>query len=96
MAVQPGLLGTWSETQKTGFLRTRLIFKWAAQPLRLARVWEFTVKFLNFGMPEILAVIYLKFKQRGQTLRVFCQNCANDYGIANSEDPGQTAPLGAV
>ena len=26
-----------------------------------------TLKFLNFGMPEILAVIYLKFKQRGQT-----------------------------
>ena len=30
-----------------------------------------TVKFLNFGTPEIFAVIYLKFKQRGQTLRVF-------------------------
>ena len=44
-----------------------------------------TVKFLNFGMPEIFAVIYLKFKQRGQTLRLFCQNGAN--GIANSEDP---------
>ena len=40
------------------------------------------VKFLNFGMPENFAVIYLKFKQRGQTLRVFCQNGAN--GIANS------------
>ena len=26
MAVQPGLCGTWSETPKTGFLRTRL--KW--------------------------------------------------------------------
>ena len=26
-----------------------------------------TVKFLNFGMPQIFAVIYLKFKQRGQT-----------------------------
>ena len=26
MAVQPGLCGTWSETPKTGFLRTRLIF----------------------------------------------------------------------
>ena len=53
-----------------------------------------TVKFLNFGTAEIFAVIYLKFKQRGQTLRVFCQNGAN--GIANSEDPDQTAPLGAV
>ena len=53
-----------------------------------------TVKFLNFGMPEIFAVIYLKFKQRGQTIRVFCQNGAN--GIALSEDPDQTASLGAV
>ena len=53
-----------------------------------------TVKFLNFGTPEYFAKIYLKFKQRGQTLRVFCQNGAN--GIANSEDPDQTAPLGAV
>ena len=27
-----------------------------------------TVKFLNFRMPENLAVIYLKFKQKAQTL----------------------------
>ena len=27
MAVQPGLCRTWSETPKTGFLRTRLIYK---------------------------------------------------------------------
>ena len=40
------------------------------------------------------AVIYLKFNQRGQTLRAFCQNGAN--GIANSKDLDQTAPLGAV
>ena len=40
------------------------------------------------------AVIYLKFKQRGQNLREFRQKGAN--GIANSEDPDQTAPLGAV
>ena len=53
-----------------------------------------TVQFLNFGTPEIFAVIYLKFKQRGQTLRVFCQKDAN--GPANREDPDQTAPLGAV
>ena len=26
MPAQPGLCGTWSETPKTGFLRTRLIF----------------------------------------------------------------------
>ena len=53
-----------------------------------------TVKFLNFGTPEIFAVIHLKFKQRGKTLKAFCQNGAN--GITNSEDPDQTAPLGAV
>ena len=52
-----------------------------------------TVIFLNFRMPEIYAVIYLKFNQ-GQTLSVFCQKDAN--GKANSEDPDQTAPLGAV
>ena len=53
-----------------------------------------TEKFLNFAMPEIFAVIYLKYEQSDQTLRVFCQNDAN--GIANSEDPDQIAPLGAV
>ena len=53
-----------------------------------------TVKFLNFGTPEIFAVIYPKLKQRGQPLRVFGHNGVN--GIANSEDPDQTAPRGAV
>ena len=52
-----------------------------------------TLKFLNFRMPENFAVIYLKFKQKAQNLRFFCQKCN---GIANSEDPDQTAPLGAV
>ena len=28
VAVQPGLCGTWSEIPKTGFLTTRLIFRW--------------------------------------------------------------------
>ena len=40
-------------------------------------------------MPENFAVINLKFKQRGQTGRVFCQKDAN--GIESSEDPDQTA-----
>ena len=47
------------------------------------------VKFLIFRTPENFAVIYLKFKQRPK-LRVFYQNDAN--GLANSEDPDQTAP----
>ena len=40
-------------------------------------------------MPENFAVIYLKFKQTDQTLK-------DANGIANSEDPDQTAPLGTV
>ena len=53
-----------------------------------------TIKVLNFWMPKIFAVTYLKFKQRGQTLGYFVKKMQN--GIANSEDPDQTAPLGAV
>ena len=33
-----------------------------------------TVKFLNFRMPEIFAVVYLKFKQRGRSLRYFVKS----------------------
>ena len=47
----------------------------------------------KFSDAQNIAVIHLKFKQRGQTV-VFRQEDAN--GIANSEDPDQTAPLGAV
>ena len=53
-----------------------------------------TLKFLNIRTPESVAVICLKFKAKRPNLRVFRQNDAN--GIANSEDPDQTAPLGAV
>ena len=35
-----------------------------------------------------------KIQEKRPNLRVFCQKDAN--GIANSEDPDQTAPLGAV
>ena len=31
VVIQPGLCRTWSETPKTGFLRTRLIYKWAVK-----------------------------------------------------------------
>ena len=55
-----------------------------------------TVKFLNFQTTENFAVIYLNFKiqTKRPNLRVFHQEDAN--GIANIEDPDQTAPLGAV
>ena len=52
------------------------------------------VKFLNFRTPENFALIHLKLKQRRQILEYFGQKDTN--GIANSEDPDQTAPLGAV
>ena len=55
---------------------------------------DVTVNFLNFQTPENFAVIYLKFKQKCPNLRVFHQKDVN--GIANSEDPDQTAPLGVV
>ena len=35
-----------------------------------------------------------KIQTKRPNLRVFCQNDTN--GIANSEDPDQTAPVGAV
>ena len=44
------------------------------------------LRFLYFQTPENFVVINRKFKQQGQTLRVFCQK------DANSEDPDQTAP----
>ena len=55
---------------------------------------QYTVKFLNFRTPENFAIIYLKFKEKRPNLCVFLLKEAN--GIANSEDPDQTAPLGAV
>ena len=48
-----------------------------------------TVKFLNFLTPKNFAVSYLKFKQSSQTLGYFVK-------MVQSEDPDQTAPLGAV
>ena len=42
----------------------------------------------------MFAVSYLKIPTKRQNLRELGQNGAN--GIANSEDPDQTAPLGAV
>ena len=54
-----------------------------------------TVKFLNFGTPTNFTVNTLKFKLGGSTMVLYSMlNDANE--IANSEDPDQTAPLGAV
>ena len=61
--------------------------------LQKAEIILTNIKFLNFQMSENFAVIYLKFRKR-PNLRVFHQKDANE--IANSEDPDQTAPLGAA
>ena len=53
-----------------------------------------TVKFLNFSDARKLCWYLSKIQTKRPKLRVFYQNDAN--GIANSEDPDQTAPLGAV
>ena len=50
------------------------------------------VKFRNFRTPENFSVIYLKFKQRSQSIS--SKRCK--WRKANSEDSDQTAPLGAV
>ena len=53
------------------------------------------IKFLNFRMPENFNCCNLpKIQTKRPNLRVFRQEDAN--GIANSEDPDQTAPRGAV
>ena len=52
-----------------------------------AGVQKNTVKFLNFRTPVNFVVIYLKFKQGSQILEYF-------FGITNSVNPDQIAPLG--
>ena len=48
----------------------------------------------KFSDVKKLCCNLLNFQTKRPNLRVFCQNDAN--GIANSEDPDQTASLGAV
>ena len=54
------------------------------------------VKFLNLQMPENFAFKFKlpKIQIKRPKHRIFCPKDAN--GTANSEDPDQTAPLGAV
>ena len=53
-----------------------------------------TVKFLNFRMPKKLCCNPPKIQEKRPNLWVFYHKDANE--IANSEDPDQTAPPGAV
>ena len=52
------------------------------------------VKFLNFRTPKKLCSNLPKIKTLTPNLREFHQKGANE--LANSEDPDQTAPVGAV
>ena len=53
-----------------------------------------TVKILNFQTPNFFCCNLPKIQTKRPNHGLFCQNSAK--GIANSEDPDQTAPLGAV
>ena len=58
---------------------------------------HYTVKFLNFQTPEILTVIYLTFKVKGQIANLrgfFYQKDSN--GIANSEARGADRSVSAL
>ena len=56
--------------------------------------FRFTVKFLNFQKSENFAEIVQKLEKKKIYHRVMHPKDADS--IANSEDPDQTAPLGAV
>ena len=53
-----------------------------------------TVNFLNIRTPKNFVVITLKFELCGSTIEVMSPNDAD--GMANSVDPDQTNPRGAV
>ena len=57
---------------------------------------KYTVKFLNFRTPKNFAVICLKFEEKKPRPNFIVFHQKDAYRIANSEDPDQNAPLGAV
>ena len=57
------------------------------------QILQVTVKFLNFRTPENCCNLP-KIQSEWPKLRVIYKNDAN--GKADSEDPDQTSPLGAV
>ena len=58
-----------------------------------ALISKYTVKFLNFGCKK-LCCNAPKIQTKRPNIKVFPHKDVN--GIANSEDPDQTAPQGAV
>ena len=61
--------------------------------LEASILYIYTVNFLNIRTPKKFVVITLKFELCGSTI---VMSLNNKDGMANSEDPDQTAPLGAV
>ena len=92
VAVEVGCQGKKYTYEYNGWLNESDTNVVSLPPTKVENIGKSTVTLLNFQTPENFPVIFLKFKQRGQSLRVFCQKDAN--GIANSVDPDQTAPLG--
>ena len=52
------------------------------------------LSFNNHQIRILYVLLVIELQTKRPNLKVFCQKHAN--GIANSEDPDQTAPLGAV
>ena len=61
-------LGSEKQLRKANYAVAHLICACVCLKLVSSKA---TVKFLNFRTPENFAVIYLKFKQRGQTFGYF-------------------------
>ena len=59
----------------------------------IAKICDFTIHTVKFWDTRYCCN-QPKIQTKTPNLRVFCQNGSN--GIANSEDPDQTAPLGVV
>ena len=71
------------------------IISWAGSFLIVLLLsYSITIKILNLRTPQKFAVITLKFEQDGSTQKIMHPKDAAR--IANSVDPDQTAPLGAV
>ena len=60
----------------------------------LASPYTHTVKFPKCWDTRNVCCNLPKIQTKRPNLKIFCQNGAD--GIANSEDPDQTAPLGSV
>ena len=62
--------------------------------MQIIRFPIYTVKFLNFRMPENFCCNLPQIQTKRPNLWIFHLKDVN--GFANIEDPDQTAPLGAV